>query len=316
MAEAAPTACLGFCGLFGLFLLTSWGNVAPTEMALQYNTIFQTVSPHIINTAGLKFLRPWIQLLKYPRTIQTMEYTSGRTLLDGRTRDGLPLILGLSFQYRLLQDDKSLYDLYHTLENEVGDYEKVYHLVGIHIITELATNFTAYQFFNEKQRIAQIFRLEMDRYFQKHLFATVESLQIGEDDLPAAFTDSVLAAATSKQNITRMSKTRDAKQVEFQTARQVAMAQANVTVARAHGQRHRILQNGRADAAIIQAYVQAETLAYGQIKKTMGLEGDDLVRYIWYDTLSGGGVSAMNSTSNVQMLVGVDPSAYISQVRQ
>merc|ERR1719242_2921800 len=121
-----------------------------------------------------------------------MEYNDAhRDMLDGRTRDGLPLILGLSFQYKLLTDDKSLYNLYQSFEDNVGDYLKIYHLVGTHMITEMATNFTAYQFFNEKQSIAMKMRAELDRYFQKDLYATVDSLQINEDGLPQAFTDSV-----------------------------------------------------------------------------------------------------------------------------
>ena len=77
--------------------------------------------------------------------------------------------------------------------------------------------FTAYQFFNEKQKIAEaaiifwvnvknwnwltfgpdwmcwqiffwreVMRDSLNEYFSKHLFATVESLQITEDDLPDA----------------------------------------------------------------------------------------------------------------------------------
>ena len=47
-------------------------------------------------------------------------------LLDGRTSDGLPLILGVSFQYQLRADGHHLYQLYSTYEQNVGDYEQVY----------------------------------------------------------------------------------------------------------------------------------------------------------------------------------------------
>merc|ERR1719433_1861006 len=241
---------------------------------------------------------------------------SHKDLLDGRTSDGLPLNLGLSFQYKLLTDDKSLFTLYHTFEENVGDYQKVYQLIGMHLVTEMASNFTAAQYFNEKQNIAVQMQHQLDAYFQKNLFATVDSLQIGEDDLPPAFTNSVLAAATKKQEITKMERTRDAAKINFTTARQVAEAQANVTLAQANGERHRILQNGQANAAIIDAYVQAETAAYKQVAKAMSLGSDELIKYIWYDTLSGGSVSAAQTESqNMQLMVGVDPAAYISEVR-
>jgi len=318
MAGEALGACVAFsCAAFVLLFVFSFASVAPTEMALKYNYVFKTVSPTVVTNAGLRFVGPFTSLLRYPKTIQTMEYSSvHRDLLDGRTHDGLPLLLGLSFQYRLLQDDNSLINLYHSFEQNTGDYVKIYFLTGMHMITEMATNFTAYQFFNEKQVIANKMRLELDDYFQRNLFATVDSLQINDDDLPSAFTDSVLRAATKKQEIAKMAKTRDARLVEFQTARQVAEAQANVTVAQASGQRHRILQDGRASAAVIEAYVQAEKQAYKEIKDTMGLSSGDLVNYIWYDTLSGGSVSTSQSeSSSIQLMVGVDPATYISEVR-
>lgn len=292
------------------FSITS---VQPTEVALSYNWLLSHVSNEVIATPGLKFIGPFNTLIRYPKTIQTLEYDeAARDLLDGRTADGLPLILGLSFQYRLITD--RLPDLYFTYENNYGDYERIYKLTGTHMITELATKFTAYQFFNEKQKIAEVMRDSLNQYFSKHLFATVESLQITEGDLPDAFTRTILTAATSKQNITRMSKTLEAKKVEFQTARQIAEAQANVTIQKAIGEQHRIMQNGKADAAIIEAYVEAELTAYGKIHKDLGLSGEELVNYIWYDTLGGGSVSAdASSDKDFEMLVGVNPSAYISQ---
>mmetsp|Transcript_55044 Transcript_55044/g.103150 ORF Transcript_55044/g.103150 Transcript_55044/m.103150 type:complete len:313 (-) Transcript_55044:147-1085(-) len=295
------------------FLLCSFSLLQPTEVALRYNWLFQTISTDVVTAPGLKFVGPFTNLIRYPKTLQTQEYDQGdRDLLDGRTRDGLPLILGLSFQYRLLPD--RIRDLYFAYENKYGDYKNIFKLTGMHMITELATQYTAYQFFNEKQRIAEEMRLRLNEYFSKKMFASVESLQILEDDLPEAFTATILTAATSKQNITRMSKTLEAKIVEFQTARQIAEAHANITIQKAIGDKHRILQNGKADAAIIEAYVEAELTAYGKIHSDLGLSGEDLINYIWYDTLGGGGVSAdAQNVKDVEMLVGVNPSTYISQ---
>lgn len=317
MAGEALQLCGGGVGGFAaLLFLLSWSSLAPTEMALRYNYVLSTVSKEIVVEPGLKFVGPFCQLLRYPKTIQTMEYNDQhRDLLDGRTKDGLPLILGIAFQYRLMPD--SLYELYHEYDNQVGDYVNIAQLVGIHVITELATRFTAYEFFNEKQKIAEVMRTELDRVFQARLHATVDSLQINEDDLPGAFTDTILMAATSKQNITRMEKTRDAEIIKFQTMMVVAEAQANVTIQQAYGERHRILQNARADAAIIDAYVEAERQAYGRIHQDLGLRGDGLLKYIWYDTLGGGGVSGTSQDGGeVQMFVGVNPAAYISPETQ
>merc|ERR1712113_441669 len=145
---------------------------------------------------------------------------------------------------------------------------------------------------NEKQTIAEDMRSIMDIFFQQHLGATVESLQINEDDLPDKFTDSVLLAATMKQNITQMEQTRKAKVVEFETNVIVAENQANVTIQKARGESYRIQQNARADAAIVQLQTQAEIESYKEVSDDLDLHGDDLIKYIWYDALSGGSVSS------------------------
>jgi len=313
MVESAIGALLGCCGLcVVLVLVCSFGSLGPTELGLRYNFVMQTVSPEVEVQAGVKFLGPTTRLLIYPKTIQTITYDrDSNNLLAGRTKDGLPLTLGITFQYRLMPD--GVYSLYHTFEQEAGDYETVYKLMATHLITEMATNFTAYQFFNEKQRIAEVMRKEVDAYFQANFWSTVESLQINEDDLPDDFTQMILTAATNKQKIAKMEKTRDAQRVKFQTAIIVAEAQANMTLQRANGTRSQILNNANADAAIIDSYVEAELQAYTKVKDQLDLKSAALVDYIWYDTLSGGGVSANTSASTeVQMLVGVDPAAYIS----
>lgn len=306
---SAIGACFSFCGVLTVTALVfSFASLAPTEMALKYNYVLHSVNPVPVTDPGILFTGPFTGLIRFPKTIQTLDFSS-KDLLDGRTQDGLPLVLGLAFQYRLLPD--GIYNLYRSFD---VNYVQVYNLVGIHIVTELATKFTAYQFFNEKQKIAEVMRQKLDEYFTESLYATVESLQINEDDLPLAFTETILTAATTKQNITRMQKTRDAKIVEFQTARLVAQAQANVTIQQALGQKARILQNGNADAAIIEAFVEAELQAYGKIHRDLGLSGDELIKYIWYDSLGGGGVASNGFESRaVDVLVGVNPSAYISQ---
>jgi len=304
-------ACCALVAVVVFLLLFGWGNLSPTEVGLKFSMITQTVDPQVVQTPGVMFLGPFTSLMKYPKTIQTIEFNAQQgDLLDGRTSDGLPLVLGLSFQYRLLPN--KLYDLYHTYEQSSGDYERFYRLVGIHFVTEMSTKYTANEFFNEKQRIATEMRVELNKYFSANLFATVESLQINEDDLPAPFTEALLESQIINTNKTKMKNVKQSKIVELQTAVIVAQSQANVTVQKAQGEKHQILQNGDADVAIIKAYVEAEIGAYGHIYDEMELTGDDLIQYIWYDTLGGGSVAAnANAKQDLTVFVNVNPSSYI-----
>eukprot|EP00928_Gymnodinium_smaydae_P005843 TRINITY_DN1201_c0_g1_i2.p1 TRINITY_DN1201_c0_g1~~TRINITY_DN1201_c0_g1_i2.p1 ORF type:complete len:331 (-),score=66.91 TRINITY_DN1201_c0_g1_i2:175-1113(-) len=311
MAGDALFTCMGgSCVAFVVLIFMGLGSVDPTEMALKYNWVTSTMDSEVIADPGLRWVGPWNSLLKYPKTLQPIVYDSShRDLLDGRTKDGLPLILGLSFQYQLIPD--ALYDLYMQYESSPGKYIEMYHLMGIHILTEMATNYTASEFFNEKSRIAMEMMFHMNNYFKQHLHATVESLQINQDDLPGPFTDMILEGATMKQAISKTEKTLGAKVVQMQTAVKVAEAQANVTIQKAVGQSSAILNNGAADAAVITQFVQSELDSYKQIKDTLGLKGADLLKYIWYDSVGGGGV--VQPGADFAVFSGVQPGAYMSE---
>eukprot|EP00966_Prymnesium_polylepis_P095386 2209496-Prymnesium_polylepis.1 len=69
-------------------------------------------------TAGLYFLGFGHWFIRFPRVIQTIEFNAYRgSLLHTRTSDGLPLTLGLSFQYRYIPEE--LHTLYLTYKGEV-----------------------------------------------------------------------------------------------------------------------------------------------------------------------------------------------------
>lgn len=310
MAGEAVGACFVVFTLAVGLVLSGIGSVDPTQMALTKNWIFSTVSPVVIVDPGMTYVGFWTELIKYPKTIQTISYDNRhRDLLDGRTKDGLPLVLGLSYQYQLLPDE--LYNLYMQYERNYGDYILMYKLMGIHILTEMATNYTAYQFFNDKQKIALEMMFHMNKYFRENLHATVESLQINEDDLPGPFTDMILMAATMKQNISKTQKTLGAKVVQMETFVKIAQAQANVTIQNSIGQSSAIEQNGAADAAVIKSFVQSELESYSEIKRTLNLKGDDLLKYIWYDAVGGG--SVIQPGNDFTVFSGVSPGAYMTE---
>eukprot|EP00929_Paragymnodinium_shiwhaense_P069615 TRINITY_DN35105_c0_g1_i1.p1 TRINITY_DN35105_c0_g1~~TRINITY_DN35105_c0_g1_i1.p1 ORF type:complete len:319 (+),score=82.88 TRINITY_DN35105_c0_g1_i1:113-1069(+) len=310
---AAMCGCC-FCGMVLMFFMFSFSSVAATEMALKYNYITRSINRDVIDTPGLKFVGPFNDLIRYPKTMQIMEYDQTHNdIMDGRTKDGLPIVLSVAFQYRLIPHE--LPELYFDYEQNYGNYKRIFELVAMHEITDEATMHSAYEFFTEKQAIAERIRRRLDQYFRENLHAEVVALQILENDLPSLFRDTIIAAGRKKQMIMQQQKTRDAKVVEFQTQRKVARAQANVTIQNAMGERSRILQDAKAEAFVIGAYVDAELESYAQVHSDLGMKGDDLVKYIWYDTLAGGGISSKSSSSSTNMFVGVSPSAYISEVK-
>ena len=102
---------------------------------------------------GLHYLgAPWHSLIIYPGTMQNMVFSSDDSPSDElhtRTADGLQVVLEVTFQYQL-----SVGELHGLFEDYGQDFAPVYFDVASHLISEGATLYTAYEFFNSKEAIA------------------------------------------------------------------------------------------------------------------------------------------------------------------
>lgn len=244
--------------------------------------------------------------IRFPRVIQTIEFmaTGENSLLHTRTADGLPLTLGLSFQYRYKPE--SLYSLYLTYK---GDHHAVYVNTATATIANVACNYSAYTFFNDKEGIARSMQRQLNAKFQGELFAQIEALQINQVELPDSFQNAILESISTKQNITRSMRYKENMQVTFATQRMVAEQSANQTVIRAGGVANQKLQQAQANARMTQQTVEAEMLAFGGVKETLKFSGENGLNYLWWDTLQS--AAQLPNAPSKEFLVGLDPAAYI-----
>lgn len=215
-----------------------------------------------------------------------------------------PLPLGPS-QYRYKSE--KLHDLYLRYKNEHHD---VYVNTATTSIANVACNFSAYTFFNDKQGIALSMQEQLNKVFETQLFAHVEALQITQVELPVSFQDAILESISTKQNITRSMRYKDNMAVTFETQKMVSSQVANQTVILARGQAARKLQQAQANAAMTAQTVQAEMTSYGNISQQLHFEGKDGLNYLWWDSLAT--AAAHNESAGKEFLVGLDPAAYIS----
>lgn len=301
-------ACVCFVLIPAIILIVlSFSSLQPVEYGLNYNALLMDVENKTYSTAGLYFLGFGHWFIRFPRVIQTIEFlpTGEDGLLHTRTSDGLPLTLGLSFQYRYKSE--KLHDLYLRYKNEHHD---VYVNTATTSIANVACNFSAYTFFNDKQGIALSMQEQLNKVFETQLFAHVEALQITQVELPVSFQDAILESISTKQNITRSMRYKDNMAVTFETQKMVSSQVANQTVILARGQAARKLQQAQANAAMTAQTVQAEMTSYGNISQQLHFEGKDGLNYLWWDSLAT--AAAHNESAGKEFLVGLDPAAYIS----
>ena len=192
--------CFCFIVIPSIIMISmSFSSLPTVEYGLDYNAITLTVDNKTYGTAGLYFLGLGHSFIKFPRTIQTIEFNAAhRDLLHTRTLDGLPLTLGVSFQFRYIP--QHLYELYRAYKlNHLHVYENT----ATAVIANVACNYSAYTFFNDKQGIATVMEDVLRSAFAEKLYAEVDALQINYIQLPTTFQDAILESISTKQNITQ-----------------------------------------------------------------------------------------------------------------
>jgi SPFH domain / Band 7 family len=85
-----------------VLVILGFASLDPTEWGLDYSWISKTVDPQVKEN-GLYFIGIGHSFYKFPKVVQTIEFSKDRTAtrgpIDSRTSDGLEVVLEISFQY-------------------------------------------------------------------------------------------------------------------------------------------------------------------------------------------------------------------------
>jgi hypothetical protein len=307
MAAAGCCCCVTVIALI-VMLAVSFSQLHATQYGLDYDHIFETVSDKVY-TGGLHFLGVGHSFIKFPNTVQSVVYSQAEhDLLHARTSDGLPLILGVSFQYRLVE--KQIHEMYMAYKDA---HPKIVFNTGRHLCSNVAANFTAYEFFNNKQGIAKEMQLYVNKYLSGNLYCFVDAFQINTVHLPKDFEMAIQESLNTKQNITRTKKMVENIKVKLATEVLVAHKNAQSTIATARGKASAVLQESYAKANMTKQTVTAASKGYLMVKDDLKLKTQtgsnaksEMVSYMYSDALSN---PAMSSS---QFLVGAAPGTYIN----
>lgn len=305
---AAVGCCVCTCLItFIVLIACSFSSLHQTQYGLDYNHITETIDSTVY-TGGLHFLGVGHGFVKFPNTVQSVSYSqTNHDRLHARTKDGLPLILGVSFQYRL--NEKDIHQLYMQFKEHHG---RIIFNTGKHLISNSAANYTAYQFFNDKQGIAKDMQTYVNKYFQANMFCFIDAFQINTVHLPTRFEDAIQHSLNTKQNITRTQKLVENIKVQLQTQVLVAKKNALSTVATAKGKASAVKQAAEAAANMTKQTMRNAAKGYLLVKDSLKFttastdNKSEILSYIYNDALGSGPMSS------AQFLVGAAPGTYIN----
>lgn len=171
----------------------------------------------------------------------------------------------------------------------------------------VATNFTAFEFFNDKQMITRAMQAELTRVFYEDLYSIMDAFQITRVELPTDFQDAILTSIEAKQNITWSERYKENMKITYDTQLLVANKTRQQTVALAYGAAAQRSQQASAVTTVTEVAVTAESLAYGNVSAEVALTQDEGLSYIWWQAQ----YTTQAASSGKNFLVGMNPSTMI-----
>jgi len=262
----------------GILIILGFSTLEATELGLDYSSISKNVDKTIYQN-GLHFLGIGHSFIRYPKMVQTIEFSRDRGAdlanISSRTKDGLEVTLEISFQYQIL--DQRVYDLFQAYGQ---NYQEVFQNVAIDILTEETTGYTAYDFFWKRLTIKDDFEKKLKEQFVKICYADIKFLQLRSVDLPNAFENAIQETEVKKQDINIALAEKKKVQVEVDTLIKAADYQKDVTINIAKGEAKSILQQNDASVESYKKVQDSQTNAYKNLKEKLTLENKDLLNMI------------------------------------
>jgi len=270
--------CTCTCCIGTLLILFGFSSLEATEFGLNYSWISKTINPKVKEN-GLYFIGIGHSFIKFPKTVQTIEFSEERSAnrppIESRTSDGLEVTLEISFQYIL--NPEKIYDLYNTYGPK---YDLVFQNIAINILTEEATKYTAYNFFMDRGKIKDDFQNELNKNFEKICFSNIQFLQLRKVNLPILFEESIQESEVKKQDIQKAQAEQNKVKIEIDTKIKAAEFQKDVIINKADGEAKAIIKQNDAYVESLLKMQDMQTLAYKNLKESLGFSNKDLLDFM------------------------------------
>ncbi|CAD8047988.1 unnamed protein product [Paramecium sonneborni] len=282
MAGEFTGICGACCGIssFILFLMIilSFSSLDYNEVGLDYSSITKTISPKIYS-AGIHFLGIGHEFITFPKTVQTVEFSddksADRKMIHSRTSDGLEVVLEISFQYTY--NLTQLYSLYATYQTK---HKPILIRQSIDILSYVATQYSAYDFFMDRQNIGIAMQAALDDLFEKELYCNCEFFQLRSVDLPNDFENAIWSSEVKKQEIVKAQAQKNKTEVELETNKMTALYNREVVLNQAYGEANSTLSNGKAKADAFLTIQEANQQAMKSLKEHLKLNGKGVISYL------------------------------------
>ncbi|MFW9778541.1 MAG: SPFH domain-containing protein [Candidatus Heimdallarchaeota archaeon] len=268
-------------GSIGGYFFLAFDSLSYNQYGLNYDNVTHEIESKVYEN-GLYHLGLFHNFLKFPRTVQTIEFfgslgapgtSSGP--LNSRTKDGLLINVQLAFQYRLRKED--ILNLFRTFGLE---YEERYVGQARTTLRDVASFYNAIEFFNNRTSIGDTM-MEKLKDDLDIMFADVMFFQLREIDLPDEFEEALKQVQIAQQEYQIAIYEQEATIVRAQTAIIEAQAQANITIISGEAEAQAFLITMEAQAKALNITLTTERLAYYAMAQELNLTSTELLALLW-----------------------------------
>mmetsp|Transcript_113149 Transcript_113149/g.365549 ORF Transcript_113149/g.365549 Transcript_113149/m.365549 type:complete len:343 (-) Transcript_113149:63-1091(-) len=287
--ERLPLAVALFFGIAAV-VMVAWGfaSVEVSEYALNYSLVTRKVEPRTYSP-GRYWIGPANYFIKFPSVLTTIQFSDlqyqfdlspteqGEAELRSRTRDGLDVLIEISFQYQLMPD--KLYELY-TVLGGYPEYHNTYVRLAIDRLTESATVFSATEFFSERTRIGKEMERLLRKDFEKQLYSNIFSFQLRSVGLPRQFEDAIQETEVKKQDLQVASAEQNSTRVALETQLMQAKRRMRIMENRGEAAAETLMLSNGADIAQFATSQRKAADSYKRILQELGSKEEDLFAYM------------------------------------
>ena len=284
--KKAMCCCCSLTSIVALAILGffSYATLDAQELGLDYSSITKTITP-MTYTSGYHILGFGHSFIKYPSTVQTMEFSSERTAnrppILSRTEDGLEISFKAVIQFQL--QSSNLYKLYMKYgENYRSPCEKH----AIETLNDAATRYNANSFFQSTDTINTMMKNDLQRVLSRECFCDIWVFQISGIDLPNKFETAIQDTQIKDNDINTALAEQNNIAIALNTTIANATNTMDVVINQARAKAQSDIAGNDAQMSSWQVNIQNQASSYAGLKSNLAMTNAQLLTYIKSQVIS------------------------------
>jgi len=257
----------------------SFSSLDPNEVGLDYSANSLTINSNNgeMYTAGRTFLGVGHSFLKFPKAVLEIDMRSPEEAIPARTLDGLKITLMTRMFYRLTISANRLTALYLSL---MEDYPTAFRSLARGTIRDVASNFTAFEFWAIRDTITTSMKLELTRKLAD-VSCEVGDFLLSDFVLPVDFQTALTDTDVASQELQQVSYETQKVTTDIATRQKAAEQQVFQIDLQAASTAATTLLDYQAKANLLTQAVTAEFQAYAELKNELSLTEQELADMVW-----------------------------------